>query len=106
MSGSGVWMGVIRTLALAISLVICSFFALAPAHAQVDVDISVDVEPPPQSHPLFGLDNVILTPHIGWASTEAGWEIRRSILDDILAFARGGTARCVINGDVLFSSRS
>ena len=40
-------MGVIRTLALAFSLVICSLFAFSPAHAQVNVDVSVDVEPPP-----------------------------------------------------------
>jgi WXXGXW repeat (2 copies) len=40
-------MGVIRTLTLAFSLVVCSLFGFAPAHAQVDVDISVDVEPPP-----------------------------------------------------------
>jgi hypothetical protein len=43
-------MGVIRTLALVFSLVVCSLFGFAPAHAQVeqvDVDVTVDVEPPP-----------------------------------------------------------
>ena len=40
-------MGVIRTLTLAASLVVCSLLAFTPAHAQVDVNISVDVEPPP-----------------------------------------------------------
>ncbi len=40
-------MSVIRTLALAVSLVVCSLFGFSPAHAQLDVDISVDVEPPP-----------------------------------------------------------
>ncbi|MCC7517954.1 MAG: C-terminal binding protein [Verrucomicrobiae bacterium] len=68
------------------------------AGAAIDV---FDIEPPPVSHPLFGAPNVILTPHIGWASEEAGWEIRKSILDDILAFAKGGTARCVVNKEVL-----
>ena len=68
------------------------------AGAAIDV---YDVEPPPQSHPLFGLDNVILTPHIAWASEEASWEIRKNILDDILAFAQGKPARCVINKEVL-----
>ena len=64
------------------------------AGAAIDV---FDVEPPPPSHPLFGLDNVILTPHIGWASEEASWEIRRSILDDILACVAGKPARCIVN---------
>ena len=58
-------------------------------------------EPPPPDFPLFGLGNVILTPHIAWASEEAGWEIRRSILDDILAFSRGRPARCVVNAEIL-----
>lgn len=68
------------------------------AGAAIDV---FDVEPPPRAHPLFDAPNAILTPHIGWASEEAGWEIRKSILADILAFAQGKTARCVVNKEVL-----
>ena len=68
------------------------------AGAAIDV---FEVEPPPPTHPLFGLDNVILTPHIAWASEEAGWEIRRSIMDDILACAQGKPARCVVNKEIL-----
>jgi len=70
------------------------------AGAAIDV---YTVEPPPPTHPLFGLDNVILTPHIGWASEEAGWEIRKSILDDIVSWSKGGNARCVINKETLKS---
>ena len=40
-------MRVICTVALAVSLVICSLLAFSPARAQVDIAISVDVEPPP-----------------------------------------------------------
>lgn len=68
------------------------------AGAAIDV---FDVEPPPPDHPLFGLENVILTPHIGWASEEAGWEIRESILNDIMAWSQGKPARCVINKEIL-----
>lgn len=68
------------------------------AGAAIDV---FHVEPPPPSHPFFGLENIILTPHTGWASDEAGWEIRRSILDDILSFAAGKPARCVVNKEIL-----
>jgi phosphoglycerate dehydrogenase-like enzyme len=67
------------------------------AGAAVDV---FDVEPPPADHPLFGLDNVILTPHIGWASEESGWVIRRRIVEDILLFARGRPAKYVVNREV------
>ena len=73
------------------------------AGAAIDV---FDVEPPPPDYPLFGLDNIILTPHISWASEEAGWEIRRSIVDDILEHARGGTARCVVNREILEKPKS
>ena len=68
------------------------------AGAAIDV---FAVEPPPVTHPFFGLDNVILTPHIGWASDEAGQEIRQSIVNDVLAFAAGKPARCVVNKEVL-----
>lgn len=64
------------------------------ACAAIDV---YDVEPPAPDFKLFGLDNVILTPHVGWASEEAGWEIRESILNDILAACDGRDARCVVN---------
>lgn len=68
------------------------------AGAAIDV---FDVEPPPPSHPLFGLDNCILTPHLGWASVESGWEIRKSIVNDILAYQAGKPPRNVVNKELL-----
>jgi D-3-phosphoglycerate dehydrogenase len=64
------------------------------AGAGIDV---FDVEPPPLSHPLFGLQNCILTPHLAWASVESGWDIRKSIVNDILAFQSGKAPRNVVN---------
>jgi len=64
------------------------------AGAAIDV---FEVEPPKPDFDLYRLENVILTPHIGWASHEAGWEIRQSILNDVLAACEGKDARCVIN---------
>jgi len=79
--------------------------ALAKAVREREIaGAAIDVyshEPPPPDHPLFGLDNVILTPHIGWASEEAGWEIRRSIVDDILSAAESRPARCIVNKEIL-----
>jgi D-3-phosphoglycerate dehydrogenase len=68
------------------------------AGAAIDV---FDVEPPPQDHPLFGIDNVILTPHLGWASVESGDQIRKGILDDILRFSKDQPARNIVNKDVI-----
>ena len=64
------------------------------AGAAIDV---YEVEPPAPTLELFKLKNVVLTPHIGWASDEAGQEIRVSILNDIYAAAEGKDARCVVN---------
>ncbi len=68
------------------------------AGAAIDV---YDVEPPPPTLALFKCRNIILTPHIGWASEEAGWEIRKSILDDIMACAEDRPARCLVNKEAL-----
>jgi len=70
----------------------------AIAGAAIDV---FEVEPPPPTMPLFGLDNVVLTPHVAWASEESGEEIRVSILDDIVRFSKGQTAKYVINKETL-----
>ncbi|HOE95625.1 MAG TPA: C-terminal binding protein [Candidatus Sumerlaeota bacterium] len=68
------------------------------AGAAIDV---FDVEPPPIDYRLFQSDRAILTPHIGWASEESAWEIRRRIVDDLISHAQGRPARCVINPEVL-----
>lgn len=55
-------------------------------------------EPPPPDAPIFGRDNLILTPHMAWASEESAIDIRRKIVDDILSIASGGDARHPVNG--------
>jgi len=73
------------------------------AGAAVDV---YDKEPPSPDYPLFGIESAILTPHIAWASEESGWDIRRSILSDILAAAQGKPARHIVNKEVLEGKKS
>jgi D-3-phosphoglycerate dehydrogenase len=64
------------------------------AGAAIDV---YDVEPPPPDYPLFGLDNAVLSPHLGWASEESGWNIRRKIVEDIDRFLAGQPPRNWVN---------
>ncbi len=56
------------------------------AGAAIDV---YDREPPPPDHPLFGLPNVILTPHLAWYAEEGGWRIRELIILEINRFLAG-----------------
>jgi D-3-phosphoglycerate dehydrogenase len=64
------------------------------AGAAIDV---FEKEPPSADSKLLELDNVIMTPHIGWASTESGASIRHSIYDDIVAASEGKQPRFPIN---------
>jgi phosphoglycerate dehydrogenase-like enzyme len=47
---------------------------------------AVDVfsqEPPPKDHPLFGLENAILTPHLAGSTLESGMRIMNMALDNL-----------------------
>lgn len=60
-------------------------------------------EPLPQDHPLLSLPQAIVTPHLGWYSDEALWNMRRSIVDDVLALAEGRYPGSVVNPEVISS---
>jgi len=62
------------------------------AGAGIDV---YDIEPPPPSYPLFGLPNVILTPHLAWYSEDAGRRIRELIVTEVDRFLSGQPPRYV-----------
>lgn len=60
-------------------------------------------EPLPTDHPLRACDNVMVTPHLGWYAEDALWNMRRSIVADVLG-ARDGTAPAsVLNRELLSS---
>ncbi len=61
-------------------------------------------EPPPEEYGFLDMDNVICTPHFAWYSEEGGWEIRRMIMDDFMAFLDGKPPKHVLNKEVLESS--
>ncbi|UUV33483.1 D-2-hydroxyacid dehydrogenase family protein [Amycolatopsis roodepoortensis] len=52
-----------------------------------------DVEPLPAEHPLRTLDNVVLTPHIGYVTREAYEIFYRDAVEDIAAFQAGSPIR-------------
>ncbi len=59
------------------------------AGAGVDV---VSAEPPAGDHPYYALagrPNFILTPHVGWASTEAMQAVADQVIDNIENFVKG-----------------
>jgi len=62
------------------------------AGAGIDV---FDVEPPRPGFSLFGLPNVILTPHLAWYSENAGRRIRELIVLEIDRFLTGQSPRYI-----------
>ena len=59
-----------------------------------------DIEPLPASHPFLTLDNVLLTPHIGYVTDDGYRAFYTGVVENIRAFAAGEPIR-VINPDVL-----
>ena len=48
-----------------------------------------DPEPPDAAHPLFALDSVVVTPHIGWYSEEAMRDLQRKAAEEAVRVLRG-----------------
>ncbi|MHB8454542.1 MAG: D-2-hydroxyacid dehydrogenase [Acidiferrobacterales bacterium] len=51
----------------------------------------LDAEPPPANHPLIsaGLPNVLVTPHVAWASRQAQQRLADEVAENIAAYFRG-----------------
>lgn len=62
------------------------------AGAALDV---LDGEPPRTDHPLFGLPNCIITPHIAWAATAARRRLMDISVENVAAFLRGAPIHVV-----------
>ena len=60
------------------------------AGAGIDV---FDVEPPPAHHPFRTLDNVVVTPHLGYVTHETLTAFYTDTLDAVVAFANGAPIR-------------
>ena len=64
------------------------------AYAAVDV---FSEEPPPKDHPLFGLENVILTPHLAGSTRESGIRITTMTIDNLCRAIKGEKPLWVLN---------
>ncbi len=65
---------------------------------------------PPDSHPLFDLDNVICTPHLGAATAEAQTNVTVAVAEQIINYLQTGTIINAVNvpsvtGDLLVKLR-
>ena len=60
------------------------------AGAGIDV---FDVEPPPPDHPFRTMDNVVVTPHLGYVTEETLTAFYSDTLDAVVAFANGQPIR-------------
>ena len=67
------------------------------AHAGIDV---YEVEPPKPDLPLLHNKKAICTPHMGWMSVEAGWEIRQSYINDVKRYLNKQTPVHQVNPEI------
>ena len=75
-------------------------------HAIAGAGLDVyDVEPLPKDHPLLGLDNVVLTPHIGYVTTEGYRKFYGQTLENIQSLINGSPQR-VMNPSVIDKRRN
>lgn len=55
------------------------------------------VEPPELSHPIFSMDNVIVTPHIAYYSEEAELDLRRKAIENAVLALTVGEPKYYVN---------
>jgi D-3-phosphoglycerate dehydrogenase len=64
------------------------------------IDVYEEKEPPDPDFPLLHNERAICTPHLSWLSEEAGWSIRKKIVEDVRRFVHRQGPRYPVNGKV------
>ncbi|MBI4635212.1 MAG: D-2-hydroxyacid dehydrogenase family protein [Candidatus Rokubacteria bacterium] len=72
------------------------------AGAALDV---YDVEPLPRDHPLLGLDNVVLTPHVGYVTREAYDLFFERVVENVESYLAGKLPARTLNPEALARRR-
>ena len=68
--------------------------------AGAGVDVLVDLAPP-LDHPLLGLDNMVVTPHVAFFSQEATLELEERAAGEVAQVLQGRMPDNLVNPDVL-----
>ncbi|MGN0715238.1 MAG: C-terminal binding protein [Anaerovoracaceae bacterium] len=61
----------------------------------------LETEPPAADNPLFGFDNVIITPHTAWYSVEAQAILQTTPAEEVVRVLKGEIPQNVVNKEVL-----
>lgn len=68
--------------------------------------LDVITQEPNTTNPLFGMDNVICTPHIAGRTIEAGQRLEMTVAEDALRIANGEIPLNIVNKEVLEHKRN
>ena len=63
--------------------------------------VALPQEPPPDGSPLFGRDNVILTPHMSFYSLESVADLQTKAAEEVVRVISGQMPRNPVNPEVL-----
>lgn len=61
----------------------------------------LEKEPPAPDNPLFGFDNVIITPHTAWYSVESQAVLQTTPAEEVVRVLKGEIPRNVVNQEIL-----
>jgi D-3-phosphoglycerate dehydrogenase len=60
----------------------------------------MEAEPPDPEHPLFDLDETVITPHVGWYSEESREDLSQSVASDVAAVLQGDEPKNPVDPDL------
>jgi D-3-phosphoglycerate dehydrogenase len=66
----------------------------------------LEKEPPDPQNPLLKMENVILSPHVGFYSVESISELKRRTAENVSAVLSGKLPKSVVNREVIGKTRA